>query len=51
MYDTGLIIIIFIIELNQIDIWAIDIGNAYLESTKSEKVFSIDDPEFGEKQG
>ena len=35
----GLHMIIFLAELNQLDMWATDIGNAYLEAKTSEKVY------------
>ena len=41
----GLIIMLFLSELNKIDIRATDIGNAYLESKTSEKVYIIAGPE------
>ena len=47
----GLRIMLFLAELNQLETWATDIGNAYLEAETSEKVYIIAGPEFGEKQG
>ena len=47
----GLRIMLFLAELNQLDTWATDIGNAYLEAETSEQVYIIAGPEFGEKQG
>ena len=44
-------IMLFLAELNQLETWATDIGNAYLEAETSEKVYIIAGPEFGEKQG
>lgn len=38
-------------ELNDLDIWSTDIGNAYLESYTREKVCFIAGPEFKEKEG
>ena len=38
-------------ELNKLDIWVTDIGNAYLEVKTSEKVYILAEPEFVEKQG
>ena len=42
---------IFLAELNQLDTWVIDIGNANLEAKTSEKVYITVGQEFGEKQG
>ncbi len=38
-------------KLNDLDIWATDIGNAYLEAEMQEKVYIIAGPEFGELKG
>jgi hypothetical protein len=43
--------IIFLAELNQLETWATDIGNAYLEAKTSERLFIIAGPEFGSRQG
>ena len=37
----------FLAELNGLELWGTDIGNAYLESYTSEKVCIIAGPEFG----
>jgi len=42
---------VFLAELNDLDIWATDIGNAYLEAETQEKVFIIAGPEFGKLEG
>jgi len=42
---------VFLAELNDLDIWATDIGNAYLEAETQEKVFIIVGPEFGKLEG
>ena len=47
----GLRIMLFLAELNQLDTWATDIGNAYLEAETSEKVYIVAGTEFGEEQG
>ena len=47
----GLRLIIFLGELNGLDIWATDVGNAYLESKTKEKVYIIGGPELGELEG
>ena len=41
----------FLAELNGLELWATDIGNAYLESVTQEKVVFVAGPEFGERQG
>jgi hypothetical protein len=38
-------------ELNGLELWAADIGNAYLEAKTKMKVYIIAYPEFGELQG
>ena len=43
--------IIFIAKLNRLEVWATDIGNAYIESYTSEKVCIIAGEEFGELAG
>jgi hypothetical protein len=47
----GLRIIMFLAELNGLEIWATDVGNAYLEAKTQEKVYIIAGPEFGELEG
>ena len=42
-----LCLLVFIAELNGLDTWATDIGNAYLEAFTDEKVYIIAGPEFG----
>ena len=37
----GLRMVIFLAELNGLDLWATDIGNAYLEAETKEKVYII----------
>ena len=41
----------FLAELNGMELWATDIGNAYLEAHTKEKVYVIAGPEFGERAG
>jgi hypothetical protein len=43
--------VLFLAELNGLESWATDIGNAYLEAETSEKVFVIAGPEFGDLEG
>lgn len=47
----GLRLVIFLGELNDLKVWATDIGNAYLESETKEKVCIVAGPEFGEVEG
>lgn len=44
-------LVAFLAELNGLDLWATDVGNAYLEAYTSEKVCIIAGPEFGELAG
>ena len=43
--------IIFLIELNGMEIWAADVGNAYLKAKTSKRVYIISGPEFSEREG
>lgn len=47
----GVRLVTFIAELNGLDLWATDIGNAYLEAKTKEKVYIVAGPEFGEREG
>jgi len=47
----GIRIVTFLAELNGMQLWGTDVGNAYLESYTSEKVCLIAGPEFGELEG
>jgi Reverse transcriptase (RNA-dependent DNA polymerase) len=47
----GFRLVLFLSELNGLELWATDIGNAYLESFISELVFIIAGPEFGDLEG
>jgi hypothetical protein len=42
---------LFLAELNKLETWSTDIGNAYLEAFTSEKVYIIAGPEFKELEG
>jgi hypothetical protein len=42
---------IFLAELNQLELWATDIGNAYLEAYTLEKVCIKAGKEFGDLEG
>jgi hypothetical protein len=47
----GLRLVTFIAELNNLQLWSTDIGNAYLEAKTSEKVYIIAGAEFGDLEG
>ena len=47
----GLRMVTFLAELNELQLWATDIGNAYLEAYTSEKVHIIAGPEFTDRKG
>ncbi len=47
----GIRYLTFIAELNDLEVWCTDIGNAYLESLTKEKVYIIAGDEFGELKG
>ena len=44
-------LVIFLGELNNLELWGADIGNAYLEAHTQEKLFIIGGAEFEELQG
>jgi hypothetical protein len=44
-------ILVFLAELNQLELWAMDIGNAYLEAMTSEKLYIIAGGEFVDLKG
>jgi hypothetical protein len=41
----------FLSELNGMELWATDTGNAYLEAYTAEKLYIVAGPEFGELEG
>ena len=47
----GLRMVAFISELNNLELWATDIGNAYLEALMTEKIYIMAGQEFGELEG
>ena len=47
----GIRMVTFLAELNDLEIWGTDIGNAYLVSYTSEKVCFTAGAEFGELEG
>jgi Reverse transcriptase (RNA-dependent DNA polymerase) len=48
---AGIRLVTFLAELNDLELWGTDVGNAYLESYTKEKVAFIAGPEFGELEG
>jgi Reverse transcriptase (RNA-dependent DNA polymerase) len=44
----GFRLVLFLAELNDLHLWATDIGNTYLEAYTTEKVYIISGPKFGE---
>ena len=44
----GIRLVLFLSELNGLQAWGTDIGNAYLEAFTKEKVCVIAGPEFGD---
>jgi hypothetical protein len=47
----GIRMLTYIAEHNGLEVWAMDIGNAYLEMFTKEKVYIIAGPEFGPLEG
>jgi Reverse transcriptase (RNA-dependent DNA polymerase) len=47
----GFNLVIFRGKLNELDVWATDIGNAYLEAFTSEKVYIIAGTKFKQREG
>jgi hypothetical protein len=47
----GLRMTIFLAELNTLELWCTDIGNAYLEAKTDEKIYIIAGNEFGSREG
>ena len=47
----GIRMVTFLAELNELELWSTDVGNAYLESYTSEKICIIAGAEFGELEG
>jgi hypothetical protein len=43
----GIWLIVFLAELNKLQLWGADVGNAYLEATTKKKVYINGGPEFG----
>jgi hypothetical protein len=47
----GIRLIVFLAELNSLQLWGADVGNAYLEAKTKEKVYIVGGPEFGSLHG
>jgi hypothetical protein len=47
----GIRLVVFLAELNALELWGADVGNAYLEARTKEKVYIIGGPEFGALEG
>jgi hypothetical protein len=47
----GIRLVVFLAELNALELWGADVGNAYLEAKTKEKVYIIGGPEFGALEG
>jgi hypothetical protein len=41
----------FLSQLNKLELWGTDVGNAYLEATTKEKVYIVGGTEFGALEG
>jgi Reverse transcriptase (RNA-dependent DNA polymerase) len=44
-------LVLFLAELNKLQLWVTDKSNAYLEAYTSEKVYIFSGPEFGDREG
>jgi Reverse transcriptase (RNA-dependent DNA polymerase) len=44
-------LIVFLAQLNSLELWGADVGNAYLEAKTKEKVYIVAGPEFGPMEG
>ena len=44
-------LVIFLAELNNLEVWGADIGNAYLEAENKENLYVVAGPEFGGLEG
>jgi hypothetical protein len=47
----GIWLIVVLAELNILQLWGADVGNAYLEATTKEKIYIVGNPEFGSLEG
>ena len=41
----------FLAELNDLQLWGADVGNAYLQALTNKKLYNVAGPEFEEEQG
>jgi hypothetical protein len=44
-------LVVCLAELNNLELWGAQVGNAYLEAKTKEKVYIVGRPEFGELTG
>ena len=44
-------LVIFLCELNHLELWGADIGNAYLEAVTEEKLYNVAGTEFEDWEG
>jgi hypothetical protein len=47
----GIRLIVFLVDLNKLQLCGADVGNAYLEATNKEKVYIFGGPAFGSLEG
>jgi Reverse transcriptase (RNA-dependent DNA polymerase) len=47
----GIRLVVFLAELNKLQLWGADVGNAYLEAKTKERVYIVAGPEFGSLEG
>ena len=47
----GLSIVVFLVELNRLDLWTTDIENTYLEVKTKENVYIVAGSDFGDMEG
>ena len=47
----GIRLVTFLSELNNLELWGTDVGNAYLEARTKERVYIVGGSEFGELEG
>ena len=44
-------LVLFLAELNNLESWSTDVGNAHLEATTKERVYIVAGREFGDLEG
>jgi len=47
----GLCIVTFLVELNDLKLWATNISNAYLKALTEKKIYIVAGPEFSDLKG